>query len=250
MSEIELHESRFITPDVKRFVFGEYIVYAKRTTHVADDDDGDEIWPTRRWTYFVPDSATLSGDKKIEHDVLKKYFFGCFAVLSLNNEDFFQATDSEVVKDLCERGINHTEQTWRKVVNEKTRRLDAMDNESGQPVVRQQQERLEWSVRKKRRSRKPNAEVSGGGGAGSREGSVPNGGSSGIGRGGGGISGGGSGTSNGSGSEEGEKNPMSLIHYRLNVHFFVGCLTPALENIIFWNEGWGSKFSIEAVNGL
>lgn len=136
-----MHESRFITPEVERFDFGESIVYAKRTTHVPDNDDDDEIWPTRGWKHFVTNSTTLFGDKKIQHDVLKKYFVGCCAVLSLNKKDFFQATDSEVAKDLSERGINHTEQTWRKVVNEQLRRLEALDNESGQPVAQQQEQR-------------------------------------------------------------------------------------------------------------
>ena len=178
--------------DTERFCFGELpTVYAKRTTHIPDNDDDDEIWPTRRWKHFVPNSTTLSGEEKLQHDYLKEFFVGCYCVLSLDNKVFYQAIDSEVAKDLSKWGIDHTPQTYRRVVNERIRRLDdALDNEVAQQQQQQRQQQQEQGGAR-----------SGGGSGAAGAGSSSGGGGGGAGSGGAGSSSGGGG---GGGSGRGD----------------------------------------------
>lgn len=121
----------FTGPEPEQFTLSNGTTfYAKGTPCIGEN----EKWTRHSWGYFVGDTTNLSYNEKVRLLDLRELFVGCFVVLSLDGEDFYQATRKEVDKELAKKEIDCeiTDKisrsavprgTWRRVVNERARRL-------------------------------------------------------------------------------------------------------------------------------
>ena len=130
-SRTALNAAYFMDVEPSRFDIGDNVLYAKRTPWIPDG----EALPTCRMPDFARDTKNIP--KALRRDIANviDYFVGCFAVISLDGESYFQATEEEVREDMRVKGIDVEfcrvlnlpslpEKTYQRVVNEKLRRLD------------------------------------------------------------------------------------------------------------------------------
>lgn len=131
LARTDLNNAYFMNVEPERFTFGDNTLYAKRTPYMQDC----KTWPTCEFPNFAREFKKVSRGDQRHFRHVRSYFSACFAVISLDGDKYFQATKQELQEDLRKTGIHdrvrnilrvktYPDDTWRRVVNEKVRRLD------------------------------------------------------------------------------------------------------------------------------